>query len=79
MRCLFKLSLSLKIVLSSDWSANEANKITRSYTESILFGGCSSTDLSLKICHKVDSAIKPGSHMLPMIGESLSVIIQGEN
>ena len=27
----------------------------------------------------VTSLIKPGSHMSPMIGESLSVIIQGEN
>ena len=27
----------------------------------------------------VTGLIKPGSHMSPMIGESLSVIIQGEN
>ena len=28
--------------------------------------------------HKNDNFVKPGFHMLPMIGESLSVIIQGE-
>ena len=31
------------------------------------------------VCIKVLKFIKAGSHMSPMIGESLSVIIQGEN